>query len=150
MTLELVHRALLWLRPEPVAGGGGAGGADGGADDESDEEALRAYPSIHTCLACNIVGAVDLLRRAQVCRCSVVPSTLAIQAYQSNLHVRGDSVLVVSCNLQVVTYKFQLTSYNLLVSYPTYKLHVRGDLVLVVRRYQLRDYMSHDQLQARP
>jgi hypothetical protein len=61
----LVRAALLWLRPAAFA----APAEDAlPAAEQSEAQALRAFPSLHSCLACNVLAFLSLLREGAASR----------------------------------------------------------------------------------
>jgi hypothetical protein len=58
----LLERGLLWCRALPVPPGMQALEGVEDMEEEDEEEALRAYPSSHSCLACNVVALRSLLK----------------------------------------------------------------------------------------
>jgi hypothetical protein len=53
---SLVEAAMLWLKPDAIIRS-----VEKEVDEGCEEEALRAFPSAHTCLVCNVLAAADLL-----------------------------------------------------------------------------------------
>ena len=97
--LHLARDGFLWLKPE---------GIDKGCSttcDESDEEALRAFPSEHSCFVCNVVAAVDLLQ------CSV-------KSNQSRFAARGSVPAVYlscACNFERDDATGEIFSYEICI-----------------------------------
>jgi hypothetical protein len=61
----LVRTALLWLRPAAFV----APAEDAlPAAEQSEAQALRAFPSLHSCLACNVLAFLSLLREGAASR----------------------------------------------------------------------------------
>jgi len=70
IVVDEVRRSLLWLRVDStwLACSNGNGGKAEVEEEEDEEEALRAYPSEHTCLVCNVVALESLLREGRASR----------------------------------------------------------------------------------
>jgi len=58
----LVEQGLLWLKTDQAKDSIAPSTEGGEAEEESDEEALKPYPSDHTCLVSNVVALESLLR----------------------------------------------------------------------------------------
>jgi murein DD-endopeptidase MepM/ murein hydrolase activator NlpD len=83
-TEKLLADALLWLRVSPVPAAAGTlekGKDEAQLQEEDVDQALRAYPSEHTCLVCNVVALESMLKEGResrfVCRGSIPPCYLS-------------------------------------------------------------------------